>query len=175
MENKTSDKKHAPAMSAPPPGYAVYYQTLVPIAREHGYALAIHGSMKRDCDLIAVPWTDEASGPVRLILAFKEAVDGVFHKSQHDHFFEVKQVATLKPHGRLAWSLHLTDEGMHGPYLDISVMPKVRPSIAALTLAQDPLVDLLRDVAEGNVSCMKAAQTILSEHNDQDETRGTES
>lgn len=148
-------------MKAPPPCYAVYYQTLIPIARDHGYALAIHGSMTRDCDLIAVPWTKEASKPVDLILAFKDAILGVFTRHDFDHIGDVYSHATLKPHGRLAWALHLTDEGCHGPYLDISVMQKVRPTIAALTLAQDPIVDLLRDVQNGNVSCMKAAQVIM--------------
>lgn len=166
MGVKPKSKEAASAMSAPPPCYAVYYQTLVPIAREHGYALAIHGSMKRDCDLLAVPWVEDASEPVRLILAFKEAIQAVFTKHDFDHIGSVRSHATLKPHGRLAFSLHLTEEGCHGPYLDVSVMPKMRPSIAALTLEQDPLVALLRDVQAGNVSCRKAANEILNEHND---------
>ena len=29
---------------------------LCDVAREMGYALALHGSMNRDMDLIAVPW-----------------------------------------------------------------------------------------------------------------------
>lgn len=31
----------------------------------------------------------------------------------------------MKPHGRLAYSLHLTDRGGAGPYLDVSVMPRL--------------------------------------------------
>lgn len=31
------------------------------IACDHGWAIAVHGSLKRDIDLIAVPWTDTAS------------------------------------------------------------------------------------------------------------------
>jgi hypothetical protein len=102
---------------------------------------------------------------VRLILAFKEAIQGVFTKHDWDHIGEVSKHATFKPHGRLAWVLHLTDNGCNGPYLDVSVMPKMRPSIAALTLEQEPLVALLRDVQAGNVSCRKAANEILNEHN----------
>lgn len=31
------------------------------LARNHGWTVAIHGSLRRDIDLIAVPWVDEAS------------------------------------------------------------------------------------------------------------------
>lgn len=34
------------------------------VARGCGYAIGLHGSMKRDVDLIAVPWTDEARAQV---------------------------------------------------------------------------------------------------------------
>lgn len=117
-------KTPIPKMTAPPPCYAVIYQTLVPIAREHGYALAIHGSMVRDCDLIAVPWTEEAKDPADLILAFKKVVTGVFTKHDFDHIGTVQFHGMAKPHGRVAWSIHLTEEGMFGPYLDISVMKR---------------------------------------------------
>lgn len=42
-----------PANNAPV--YACMYQELAEICRAHGYALAIHGSMARDFDLIAIP------------------------------------------------------------------------------------------------------------------------
>lgn len=38
------------------------------LARLHGWAIGAHGSMARDIDLIAVPWTDEAS-PMHVLLA----------------------------------------------------------------------------------------------------------
>ncbi len=39
------------------------YPQLVEEARRHGYALAPHGSLQRDLDLIAVPWSEEAAAP----------------------------------------------------------------------------------------------------------------
>lgn len=36
-------------------------------ARRCGWAIGLHGSMKRDCDLIAVPWAENASPPEGLI------------------------------------------------------------------------------------------------------------
>lgn len=38
--------------------YTSYYGELIDIARSHGYALALHGSVARDMDLILVPWVE---------------------------------------------------------------------------------------------------------------------
>lgn len=113
-----SDEK----MTAPPPMYAVLYPALVAIARKHGYALGVHGSMARDFDLIAVPWTEEAGQPMPMIDEMKAAVQGVYTDHEFDHLLTDGHVTT-KPHGRMAWSIHLTTKGSDGPYLDISVMP----------------------------------------------------
>ena len=113
------------AVTAPPPAYAVMYPGLVAIARKHGYALAIHGSMKRDFDLIAVPWVGDAGEPFAMIMEMKEAVQGVFTNHEMEHLsVQAKGHPTLKAHGRLCWSIHLTNEGAFGPYLDICVMPR---------------------------------------------------
>ena len=93
-----SKSSHAPEMKTAPPCYAVYYAAMIPIATEHGYSLAIHGSMIRDCDLIAVPWIEDASSAVDLILALKEAINGVFTKHDWDHILTVDQHSVDKPH-----------------------------------------------------------------------------
>lgn len=43
------------------------YPDLAAIFQRHGYALAVHGSLARDFDLIAVPWVDEASEPSKVL------------------------------------------------------------------------------------------------------------
>ena len=52
------------------------YQALLPglqrAAQQCGYALAVHGSMARDLDLIALPWVATAEDPAEL--AFRLAV-----------------------------------------------------------------------------------------------------
>jgi hypothetical protein len=93
------------------------------IAKRHGYALAVHGSLHRDFDLVAIPWVEEASEPMTLIKAIKKATATVFTHEDFDHIEPEKNV-TVKAHGRLAYSLHVTNSGMYGGYLDISVMPK---------------------------------------------------
>lgn len=116
--------------SISPVCYTVLYPKLVEVARAKGYALAVHGSMVRDFDLVAIPWTDAAVDALELVLALKEVVRGIFHHEDLDHLVTDGQPST-KPHGRKAWSIHFTNSGCHGPYIDISVMPVIRAAPAA--------------------------------------------
>ena len=96
------------------PTYACLYPGLAEIAREHGYALAIHGSLQSDLDLMAIPWTEEACDAETLVAAVMR-VAGAYLPQGREH-----RDPTHKPHGRLAWSLHLEA----GAYIDLSVMPR---------------------------------------------------
>lgn len=110
----------SPARAA---AYVALYPLLLQVAKRHGYALAVHGSLHKDFDLIAVPWVEEASDPVTLVKAIKRATRTVTHNEETDHLSK-DCAPTRKPHGRIAYSLHVTNSGMYGGYLDISVMPK---------------------------------------------------
>lgn len=110
-------------MRAPPPAYAVLYPVLVAIAKEYGYALAIHGSMTRDFDLIAVPWDPLAGNPLSMAERMRDAVQGVFVNHEVEHLLADGKMTT-KPHGRMCWAIHLTNLGAAGPYIDLSVMPR---------------------------------------------------
>lgn len=112
----------SPARAA---AYVALYPMLQQVAKRHGYALTVHGSLHRDFDLVAIPWIEEASEPFTLIKALKKATATVFTHEDFDHIEPEKHV-TRKPHGRLAYSLHVTNSGMYGGYLDISVMPKTK-------------------------------------------------
>lgn len=92
------------------------------VAREHGYAIAVHGSQVRDLDLVAVPWVDEAAAPEVLIEAIRAAVGGfILNRENADPSDFTGRNPEPKPHGRLGWSIHLGG----GPYLDLSVMPRL--------------------------------------------------
>lgn len=82
------------------------------VARRHGYALAVHGSLSYDIDLIACPWRDLATSPESLAEAIHKAVDAIAGTSKLTG-------PEKKPHGRQAWSMHMGG----GPYVDLSVMP----------------------------------------------------
>lgn len=62
-------------------------------ARRCGYALGVHGSLKRDLDLIAVPWVEEYSTKDILAKELQMAACGL---SREKHVWEEK------PHGRWA-------------------------------------------------------------------------
>jgi hypothetical protein len=99
------------------PWYVMAYTKLDRIAWRHGYALALHGSMSRDLDLIAVPWTEDADDPEKLIKAFHDFIVERANVSVGEKYH-----ATKKPHGRVAYAMHI---GYDGHYLDVSIMPRI--------------------------------------------------
>jgi hypothetical protein len=112
--------------ASPASAYVAMIPPLQEAAREVGYALAVHGSLGRDLDLIAAPWTEQAVTAEALILRLLAACG--FCGGRLGHRTEGKDGAQsngdipgLKPHGRRAWSICF-DNGL---YLDVSVMPRV--------------------------------------------------
>ena len=115
--------------SKPTPGFfAALLPELTIIAREHGYALAVHGSMARDLDLIAAPWIEEAAPAEALVEAMRERMHGyIVNEPAADPFDMTKHNPQRKPHGRLGWSIQLG----RGVYIDVSVMPRQVPAVPA--------------------------------------------
>ena len=100
------------------PAYVAFYPMLAEIARDHGYALAIHGSVTRDFDLIAIPWRSDALDATDLINKIAK------YASMFTLQNETNQVAIgpeIKPHGRRAWSILMGN----GAVIDLSVMPLI--------------------------------------------------
>lgn len=116
------------------PFFACLYPSLCEVARKHGYALAIHGTVTADLDLIAVPWTEEAVDGEELRDALMAHIgscgyDDLLRRAGLDEAEVAKVMATkprdvtgaqLKPHGRRAWNLYLDA----GAKVDLSVFPK---------------------------------------------------
>lgn len=101
------------------PVYVQFWERATEIARECGYCLAIHGTLARDLDLLACPWTDAALPAEELAAKLAEALAWQFTDDTWHTVGPEK-----KPHGRLAWSI---------PYMahwqiDLSVMPRVPPA-----------------------------------------------
>ncbi len=91
-------------------------------ARELGYALALHGSLVRDLDLIAVPWTEDAVSAAELVAAMIEACGGfTINDETADPYDYTRRNPQPKPHGRRSWKIFLGGS----PYIDLSVMPRV--------------------------------------------------
>lgn len=76
-----------------------FYRSLIPAlteaGRNCGYAISVHGSLRRDFDLVATPWVETASSPELLVRSLSLAASG-FQRPTYE--FEEK------PLGRLAVS-----------------------------------------------------------------------
>ena len=121
--------------------YASLYASMVTEAREQGYALALHGSMTRDMDVIAVPWTQEASDASTLAIALRDEIGGIFANGG----------PTGRPHGRTVFTIVLD-----GPlFVDLGVMPIDLPM--DLRSRDIPSGDDLREALE---SIDKAVKTV---------------
>ena len=77
--------------------YCAMYPQLAEVCRSHGYALAIHGSLARDFDLVAIPWIEKPSEP-------KAVIDDITTKYA---LRALSEEPTSKPHGRICWILSL--------------------------------------------------------------------
>ena len=93
------------------PIYCGLYPGLAEIAKSHGYALAVHGSLARDFDLICVPWTESPSEPEKVVRSITTT-------------FALRTVGEpeIKAHGREAWTISIS---FGECFIDLSFMPKV--------------------------------------------------
>lgn len=111
----------------PPPNYAPVYCALYPelarIAREHGYALAIHGSGARDFDLVAVPWIAEAAEPQAVIDAMcaRYAIRQLPRDVEHPE--DRPKDPTIREHGREVYTISVAWGHCS---IDLSFMPRSR-------------------------------------------------
>lgn len=123
----------------------LYEQLIGPlreVARQLGYALAVHGTLKRDIDLIACPWTSHAVSARALAKAIQHKAREIVgcaessrseSRSSNPKYFRdglsgfapTVGLIQAKPHGRRSWAFHLTPN-QDGPYIDLSVMPRRR-------------------------------------------------
>lgn len=88
---------------------ACLYPELAESFRTKGWALAVHGSLARDFDLVAIPWHPEPVSP-------QACVGSICH------YHSMKQIgqAVTKLHGRQVFTLALS---FGECFLDLSFMP----------------------------------------------------
>jgi hypothetical protein len=108
--------------------YAYYLPQLQEIAASMGYNLVIHGSMNRDCDLIAIPWVDNPAPHFELIKAFDYKLTGRNYYTRPANY-----MYSVLPGGRHNYIININrggyDETMENyiedweGYLDISITP----------------------------------------------------
>ncbi|HGF4018900.1 hypothetical protein [Burkholderia cenocepacia] len=112
------------------PVYCSLYPEFAEIARKHGYALAIHGSLAKDMDLVAIPWTDSASEPQAIV----DAIVSEFSITQANGW-------TTREHGRQVTTLVIA---FGDCFVDLSFIPR------GDSLSRSPAQADARDYAMGH-------------------------
>jgi hypothetical protein len=104
---------------------AFYRSVLENIRKEaeyHGYAIGVHGSLRRDLDLIAVPWKHDHSDKNDLAAAIQEAACGF---PQESYQWEKKPCRRLAVSFPVCWTER--SDGFPAEtnlgHIDLSVMP----------------------------------------------------
>ncbi len=92
---------------------AAMYPDLAEIFQSHGYALAVHGSLARDFDLIAVQWSDAVSKP-----------EEIFKEIEATYAVNVLRPFETKAHGRICYTVCM---GFGHCSLDLSFFPDPDP------------------------------------------------
>lgn len=90
------------------------YAAIRDAAKKCGFAIGVHGSQARDIDLIAVPWTDEATDQKTLAFAVAASIDGYIKNPDAPNRFD-----SDKPHGRVSVVIFTC-----GTYIDLAIFPR---------------------------------------------------
>lgn len=88
---------------------AALYPELAKIFQKHGYALAVHGSLRKDLDLIAVPWAEKISPH-----------EDILEEIAETYVFRAIGEPTTKHHGRVAYFFSI---GFGECAIDLSFFP----------------------------------------------------
>lgn len=88
---------------------AAMYPELAAMFQQNGYALAVHGSLAHDLDLIAVPWVKDPQLPVDVLVSITSRFA-----------IQIIGEATVRNHGRICYTLSV---GFGQCAIDLSFMP----------------------------------------------------
>lgn len=119
-------KKQDKPIKAKPVFYACCFEPLKAIAKDMGYNLLINGSLNRDMDLVAIPWSNDPKSHVEVLQAFDMHLRGI-HVVGDDPYHHSKL-----PGGRDAYVINLNRGGRWNQYqdeqwyVDISFTPFVK-------------------------------------------------
>ena len=93
--------------------YAAIWKDILNVGFDCGWALALHGSLSRDMDILAMPWVENATDADTLI-------NTIIEKCFEDNIISQygKKIVTNKPHGRKCYLIPIYED----IYLDISIM-----------------------------------------------------
>lgn len=108
--NKQRGEKWMPMM------YVNYFGLLQKLAKDHGYALCVHGSVTRDFDLVCVPFDEVVKPHEDLLTAIRNTIGNT---ETSDPIFDI---VGHQPHGRTCYTI----ECGGGGYFDICFTPTMK-------------------------------------------------
>lgn len=126
-------------IKAKPMFYACCLLDMQKIARDLGYNLVIHGSMDRDMDLVAIPWSETPSTHYELLIELDLYLRGVNYTKES---FEQGYMYSKLPGGRSSYVLNINRGGKYNNYTDEQwyVDISITPSYMSLFLENATLV-----------------------------------
>jgi len=93
--------------------YASILDDLKQKALECGWALGLHGSLQNDMDVMAMPWTEDATDAQTMIEKLSECFNGNIWQEHNKEFSE-------KPRGRKVYTFRIWKDW----YLDINIIER---------------------------------------------------
>lgn len=126
---------------------AAAYPDLCKLFQAHGYALAVHGSLARDFDLIAIPWREDCASVVEMV----EAVNS------NKMIFNLVGEPEVKNHGRVVYTLSI---GFGECAIDLSFMPRQQ----SVVTFGDLVSDKSRCNESGRIHCRPAVCGLPKGH-----------
>lgn len=112
-----SKNRYAVTCNGRPAFYASMYEDIRICAMELGWAVALHGSLKSDMDIMAMPWNESAVKFETLV----SAICGLFEGNEMAGQYSVDYKS--KPHGRVVATIPIWEDF----YLDISTIDARKP------------------------------------------------
>lgn len=102
-----------------------FYRSRLPAIREAakacGYAVGVHGSERRDFDLIAMPWREDADDADRLAHKIAKAACGITRDGPYE--WEAKPAGRIATSIPICWAAKWANNMMGVGHIDLSLMP----------------------------------------------------
>lgn len=107
-----SKNREAVTCNGRPSFYAAMWEDIRQCAMDCGWAVALHGSLASDMDIMAMPWTERAVPFTRLVNKIMDLFEG----NELAHLYTITY--NEKPFGRIVATIPIWGDF----YLDISTM-----------------------------------------------------
>lgn len=107
-----SKNRYAVTCNGRPAFYASMYEDIRKTAMDLGWAVALHGSLKSDMDIMAMPWVENSTSFETLV----RSIVKLFEDNELANEYTINY--TCKPHGRIVATIPIWKNF----YIDISTM-----------------------------------------------------